>query len=195
MVFAGMLPWQFFATAFADAGGSVVTNANIVSKVYFPRLLIPMSSIAVCFVDALVSAVIFSALMAWYGVVPSAMAIVAVPLLLVWLVLFTLATSIWVAALNVTYRDFRYVVPFLVQLGTYVSPVGFSSSIVPEKWHWLYFCNPMAAIIEGFRAVFFGGQQILDLRLMIAPIVLTLLILVPGLMFFRRTEDSFADRI
>ena len=194
MVFAGMLPWQFFATAFADAGGSVVTNGNIVSKVYFPRLLIPLSSIAVCLVDALVSAVIFVMLMLWYGVTPSA-TIIFLPLFMVWLCLFVLATSVWVAALNVTYRDFRYVVPFLVQLGTYVSPVGFASTIVPEKWRWLYFLNPMAAIIDGFRFSLFGAGQPLDVRLLIAPLLLTLVILIPGLMFFRRTEDSFADRI
>ncbi|WP_343652614.1 ABC transporter permease [Herbaspirillum sp.] len=194
MVFAGMLPWQFFATAFADAGNSVVGNANIVSKVYFPRLLIPVSSIAVCFVDAIVSAVIFSFLMIWYGMWPGP-TIVFLPLFAGWLFLFVLATSVWVASLNVTYRDFRYVVPFMVQLGTYISPVGFSSSVVPEKWRLLYFANPMAAIIDGFRWSLFGGEQAIDWHLMIIPLILTFVILIPGLRFFRRTEDSFADRI
>lgn len=193
-VFVGMLPWQFFSTALTDAGNSLVSNANIVSKIYFPRLLMPLASIAVCFVDAAIATFIFAVAMIWFEVMPSAN-VVFLPFFIIWLILIILGCSVWVAALNVAYRDFRYLVPFMVQLGTYISPVGFSSSVIPEKWLWLFYLNPMAGIIDGFRWSLLGGEQALNLHLMLPSMILTLLILIPGLIFFRRKEDTFADGI
>lgn len=193
-VFAGMLPWQFFSTALTEAGNSLVANANIVTKIYFPRLLMPLASIAVCFVDAIIAGIIFLGLMAWYGVTPN-WQLIFLPLFIVWLVLITLGLSVWVAALNVTYRDFRYLIPFVVQLGVYISPVGFSSGIIPGKWLWLFYLNPMAGVIDGFRWCILGGDQPLHLAAMFPSIILTLILLIPGLRFFRKKEDSFADGI
>lgn len=193
-VFAGMLPWQFFSTALAEAGNSLVTNSSIVSKIYFPRLLMPLASIAVCFVDAVIAGVIFIGLMVWYGVIPG-WQILFLPLFIIWLALITLGLSVWVAALNVTYRDFRYLIPFVVQLGMYISPVGFGSELIPEKWLWLFYLNPMAGVIDGFRWSMLGGEQTLNLVVMVPSFILTFLLLVPGLRFFRKKEDSFADGI
>jgi len=193
-VFAGMLPWQFFSAALTEAGNSLVSNSNIVSKIYFPRLLMPLASIAVCFVDAIIAAFIFVAVMLWFGALPSTQ-VILLPFFIVWLVLIVLGCSVWVAALNVAYRDFRYLVPFIVQLGTYISPVGFSSTVIPEKWLWLFYLNPMAGVIDGFRWSVLGGEQILNLHLMLPSMALTLLLLIPGLIFFRRKEDTFADGI
>jgi|APLak6261664640_1056046.scaffolds.fasta_scaffold02713_2 lipopolysaccharide transport system permease protein len=193
-VFAAMLPWQFFSTALAEAGNSVVSNANLVTKIYFPRLLLPLSSILVCFVDALIAAILFIGLIIWYGVVPS-WHIVFLPIFVLWLALVTLGLSLWIAALNVTYRDFRYLVPFMLQLGMYVSPVGFSSTIIPEKWLWLFYLNPLAGVIDGFRWTILGNDQQLNLMLIFPSLVFTLLLLVYGLIFFRSAEASFADGI
>jgi lipopolysaccharide transport system permease protein len=193
-VFAGMLPWQFFSTALTDAGNSLVANANIVSKIYFPRLLMPLASIAVCFVDAVIAGVIFLGLMLWYGVIPD-WKIIFLPLFIIWLGLITVALSVWIAALNVTYRDFRYVIPFAVQLGLYVSPVGFSSEVIPEKWLWIFYLNPMAGVIDGFRWSILSGNQVLHVIPILISVVLTFSLLLPGLHFFRKKEDSFADGI
>lgn len=193
-VFAGMLPWQFFSTSLTDAGNSLVANANIVSKIYFPRLLMPLASIAVCFVDAVIAGVIFLALMLWYGVIPD-WKIMFLPLFIIWLGLITVALSVWIAALNVTYRDFRYVVPFAVQLGLYISPVGFSSEVIPEKWLWVFYLNPMAGVIDGFRWSILGGNHALHFTPILISVVLTFALLLPGLNFFRKKEDSFADGI
>lgn len=193
-VFAGMLPWQFFSTALNDAGNSLVANANIVSKIYFPRLLIPFASIAVCFVDAIIASVIFLGLMVLYGVMPG-WQILFLPLFVLWLVFITVGLSVWVAALNVTYRDFRYLIPFVVQLGMYISPVGFGSGIIPEKWLWLFYLNPISGVIDGFRWSIFGDDQPMHLILMVPSLCFTLLLLVGGLIFFRNTEANFADRI
>ncbi len=193
-VFAGMLPWQFFSTSLTEAGNSLVTNANIVSKIYFPRLLMPVASIAVCLVDAIIAGVLFLGLMIWYGEMLS-WKVVFLPLFVMWLLLITMGLSVWVAALNVTYRDFRYLVPFVVQLGMYISPVGFGTEIIPEKWLWLFYLNPMVGVIDGFRWSILGGNQTLNLMMMVPSIILTFIFLIPGLRFFRRKEDSFADGI
>ncbi len=150
LVFAGMLPWQFFSTALSAASDSLISNANLISKVYFPRLIVPASAIVTSFVDFLISGFIMLALMAWYNFVPS-WHIVALPLFIGIAFMASMGAGLWLCSLNVKYRDFRYIVPFVVQFGLYISPVGFSSNIVPEEWRLLYSINPMVSVIDGFR--------------------------------------------
>lgn len=194
LVLAAMLPWQFFASAVAESGNSLVGNANMISKVYFPRLVIPTSTVIVSFVDFLISGVIIFAMMFWYGFTPDWRLIALLPLML--LVFATaLGTGLWIAALTVKYRDFRYITPFIVQLGLYASPVGFSSSIVPEQWRLLYSLNPMVGIVDGFRWALLAGQEPIYLPSLLLSVVLTLLLLVSGIIYFRKTERNFADLI
>lgn len=194
LVFAGLLPWQFFATAFSEAGNSLIQNTNLISKVYFPRLIIPTSSIIVSFVDFLVSFFILVALMLWYRFLPD-WRILALPLFVIVACEMALGAGLWVAALNVKYRDFRYIVPFVVQFGLYLSPVGFSSSIVPEKWRLLYYMNPMVGVIDGFRWAIIGGNSQMYWPGFLLSLGLVALLLITGVMFFRKTEKSFADVI
>ena len=158
MVFAAMLPWQFFANSLSDASNSLIGNANLISKVYFPRLIIPGSSIVTGLVDFLISGVILAIIMVWYQFVPS-WRILALPFLTVIVFAVAMGAGLWLAALNVKYRDFRYVVPFIVQFGLYVSPVGFSSTIVPKQYRLLYSLNPMVGVIDGFRWAILGGES------------------------------------
>ncbi|HEX8979463.1 MAG TPA: ABC transporter permease [Parasulfuritortus sp.] len=194
LVFAAMLPWQFFANAFTEAGGSLVSNASMISKVYFPRLIIPASSIIVSLVDFFIACVVLAIIMFWYGYIPN-IRIFALPLFLLIAILAALGAGLWVAALNVKYRDFRYVVPFVVQFGLYVSPVGFSSSIVPEKWRFLYSLNPMVGVIDGFRWAILGADLSLNVTEVVLSIVVVLVTLLTGLFYFRKTEKTFADVI
>ena len=194
LVFAGMLPWYFFATTFADAGNSIVGNAQMVSKVYFPRIIVPLSTILVGLADFGFSFLVLIGLAFWYQYVPG-WQIVFLPLLILLMCAFTFAAGVWIAALNVRYRDFRYLVPFAIQLGTYVSPVGFSSSVVPEPWQWLYSLNPMVGIIDGFRWCLLGGAAPFNAQALLMSVFFALLLLVPGIWFFRRSENKFADVI
>jgi lipopolysaccharide transport system permease protein len=194
LVCAGLLPWQFFAGAFSEAGASLVGNASIISKVYFPRLVIPASAVIVSVVDFLVSLVILAGLMVWYGYAPD-WRIVTLPLFLLIAFAAALGAGLWVGALNVRYRDFRFVIPFIVQFGLYVSPVGFSSSIVPEAWRLAYSLNPMVGVIDGFRWAILRGHQPLYLPGFILSIFIVVLLLISGIWYFRRTERSFADVI
>ena len=194
LVFAGLLPWYYFATTFADAGNSSVGNAQLVSKVYFPRIIVPLSTILVGLVDFGFAFLVLIALAFWYQYVPG-WQIVFLPLLILLMCAFTFAAGIWIAALNVRYRDFRFLIPFAVQLGTYVSPVGFSSSVVPERWQWLYSLNPMVGIIDGFRWCLLGGAAPFNAQALLMSVFFTLLLLVPGIWFFRRSENRFADVI
>lgn len=194
MVFAAMLPWQFFATSFAEAGNSLIANANMISKVYFPRLVMPVSAVIVSFVDFLISFVILLILMLWYGFVPE-VRIVMLPLFVLIAFAASMAGGLWIAALNVRYRDFRYIIPFIVQFGLYISPVGFTSSIVPEKWRLLYSLNPMVGVIDGFRWAILGGDYQLYWPGFILSLVLVVIILVTGIVYFRKTEKTFADVI
>jgi lipopolysaccharide transport system permease protein len=194
LVFAGLLPWQFFSTAFTEAGASLITNANMISKIYFPRLVIPFSAVIVAFVDFLISLVILAALMIWYRFAPS-WHLLALPLLTLLTFAAALGSGLWVAALNVKYRDFRYIVPFVVQIGTYISPVGFSSAIVPEKWRLAYSLNPMVGVIDGFRWAIVGGSATVYLPSLILSVVLVGAMLISGTIYFRRTERTFADVI
>ncbi len=194
LVFAAMLPWQFFANALAECSNSLITNANLISKVYFPRLIVPASAVIVSFVDFMISGMILLGLMAWYDFVPS-WRIITLPLFVVIAFAASMGVGLWLSALNVQYRDFRYIVPFIIQFGLYISPVGFSSSIVPEQWRWLYSLNPMVGVIDGFRWAIIGGDiQIYWLGFSIS-IGLVVLLFLSGIWYFRSMEKTFADII
>lgn len=194
LVLAGVLPWQLFSTAFSEAGSSLISNANLISKVYFPRLIVPTSSVIVSFVDFLISGIILAALMLWYGYFPS-WRIFTLPLFIGIAFMAAMGAGLWIAALNVKYRDFRYVVPFVIQLGMYISPVGFSSSVIPEQWRALYSINPMVGVIDGFRwAILRGSSDIYWPGFMLS-LVLILIVFVTGIRYFRETERTFADVI
>ena len=158
MVFAGMLPWSFFSTALADASNSIVSNANLISKVYFPRLIVPIAAVMVAFVDFFINFAILVALMIWYQFVPG-WQVLLLPVFAAMAFMASLGIGVWITALNVKYRDFRYVIPFIVQLGLYVSPVGFSSSIIPDQWRLAYSLNPLVGVIDGFRWCLLGGES------------------------------------
>lgn len=192
LVYAAMLPWQFFANTFTDSSNSLIDNQNLLTKVYFPRIIVPASSVIVALVDFAISLVILAGLMLWYGFMPD-WRIILLPLFLLQALLFAFGAGLWVSALNVQYRDFRYVVPFLVQFGLYVSPVGFSSSIVPEQWRLLYALNPMAGVIEGFRWAITGKASMMYWPGYLLSLVLISGILISGFWWFRRMERSFAD--
>jgi lipopolysaccharide transport system permease protein len=194
LVFAALLPWQFFANAFAEAGNSLISNANMISKVYFPRLVVPASAVIVGLVDFLISGVLLVGLMLWYGVMPD-WRIVTLPLFLAVAVVASMGAGLWIAALNVQYRDFRYIIPFVVQFGLYVSPVGFSSAIVPEQWRLLYSLNPMVGVIDGFRWAILGAENRLYWPGMALSLVLVLIIAITGILYFRKMEKRFADVI
>lgn len=194
LVFAAMLPWQFFATALSECSNSLISNANLISKIYFPRLIVPTSAVIVSFVDFLISGMIMLGLMAWYNFVPS-WRILTLPLFILIAFAASMGAGLWLAALNVKYRDFRYIVPFIVQFGLYISPVGFSSSIVPPQWRWLYSLNPMVGVIDGFRWAILGGKSTLYLPGFTLSMGLVALLLVTGVWYFRKTERTFADVI
>jgi lipopolysaccharide transport system permease protein len=194
LVFAAMLPWQFFANALSECSNSLISNANLLSKVYFPRLIVPTSAVVVSFVDFMVSGVILLGLMAWYNFVPS-WRILTLPLFVLIACAASMGAGLWLAALNVKYRDFRYIVPFIVQFGLYVSPVGFSSHIVPEDWRLLYSLNPMVGVIDGFRWAILGGNTQLHLLGFSLSLALVVVLLISGIWYFRKTERTFADVI
>lgn len=193
-VFAAMLPWTFFATAFSDASNSLIGNSNLISKVYFPRLIIPAASVIVAGVDFLISFVILIGLMIWYQYVPG-WEILTLPFFLLLAFFAALGAGLYVAALNVKYRDFRFVVPFIVQLGLYISPVGFSTTIVPEKYQLLYYLNPMVGVIDGFRWAISGGRTALNVMELLMSVVMIMLLCIVGIYHFRKTEKTFADVI
>jgi lipopolysaccharide transport system permease protein len=194
LVFCGMLPWQFFSTALSESGNSLVTNSNLISKVYFPRLVVPASSVITSFVDFLISAAFLVVLMLWYQYVPS-LNILFLPLFVVLAFAASFGAGLWIAALMVQYRDFRFVVPFVVQFGLYISPVGFLSTVVPDKWRLLYSVNPMVGVIDGFRWCILGGQHVFQVPGLLLSILGVVFLVVTGIWYFRRTERSFADVI
>lgn len=192
MVFTAMLPWQFFANGLSESSNSLIDNANLLSKVYFPRLIVPASAIIVSLVDFIISAVLLGAVMAWYHFVPNPR-IVLLPLFLMMAFFAAFGAGLWLSALNVEYRDFRYVVPFLVQLGLYISPVGFSSMIVPQQWRSFYFLNPMVGVIDGFRWAILGDAYPVYWPGFLVSALLVATLLGGGILYFRRMERSFAD--
>jgi len=193
LVVAAMLPWYFFSTAVTEGSNSLIQNANVVSKVYFPRLIVPISAVAVSLVDFVISLLLLAVLMAWYQIMPSAR-VLFLPVFLGLVVILTVGLTLWLAALNVRYRDFRYVVPFLMQVGLFLSPVGFSGVVVSEGWRAVYSLNPMVGIIEGFRWCLLPGYD-LDMRAVWFGALISFLILGAGINYFRRTERSIADVI
>ena len=194
MVFAAMLPWQLFSNALTETSNSLINNAAMISKVYFPRLIVPSSAVIVGLVDFLISFVLLIVLMVWYQFIPD-WRIITLPFFLLLALMTALGAGFWLAALNVRYRDFRYIVPFMVQFGLYVSPVGFSSSVVPEKWRLLYSINPMVGVIDGFRWAILGQEASIYWPGFCLSIGLAIGILVLGLRYFRSTERTFADTI
>ena len=194
MVFAGTLPWTLFATGLSDASNSLIGNANLISKVYFPRIIVPGATIVVSLVDFAISLCIFLVMMVWYRFVPG-WELCLLPVFLLFGLLVTLGPALWITALNVRYRDFRYVIPFVVQMGLYVSPVGFSSSIVPERWRWLYSLNPMVGVIDGFRWCLLGGESEIYMPGLALGFAVMVALLVLGFRRFRATENFFADLI
>lgn len=194
MVFTAMLPWQFFANSLSESSNSLIGNANLLTKVYFPRLIVPAGSILVNIVDFFISFIILAFLMAWYSCVPD-IRMLLLPVFLLLAFFASFGAGLWLSALNVKYRDFRYVVPFIVQFGLYISPVGFSSSIVPEEWRFFYFLNPMVGVIDGFRWAILGDAFPVYWPGLILSAALTLLVFISGLLYFRKMERSFADVI
>ncbi|OBQ40442.1 MAG: phosphate ABC transporter permease [Anabaena sp. MDT14b] len=194
LVFSAMLPWQFFSNSLSECSNSLITNANLLSKVYFPRLVVPTSAVVVSFVDFMISGIILLGLMAWYNFVPT-WRILTLPLFIGVAFAASMGAGLWLASLNVQYRDFRFIVPFIVQFGLYISPVGFSSTIVPEKWRFLYSLNPMVGVIDGFRWAILGGNSQLYLPGFILSMALVVLLLVSGIWYFRKMERTFADVI
>lgn len=194
MVFAGMLPWTFFSTALAEAAASLVGNASLITKVYFPRMIVPVAAVMVAFVDFLISFLLLIGMMVWYQFVPD-WRILLLPVFIAIALMASLGLGLWITALNVKYRDFRYIIPFILQLGLYVSPVGFSSSIVPDKWRLLYSLNPMVGVIDGFRWSLLAGKGQVYLPGLGISLAVTAVFLWLGISHFRKTEKSFADLI
>jgi lipopolysaccharide transport system permease protein len=194
LVYTAMLPWYFFSTTLHDSTESLIVNESLISKVYMPRFILPVSSVVVNLVDFFISAALLAGIMTYYRFVPG-WKIVFMPALLVLAAMAAMGLGLLFSALNVKFRDFRYVVPFVIQLGLYISPVGFSSSIIPEKWRLLYSLNPMVGVIDGFRWALLGGEVSLYVPGFLLSIGLTFGLLFFGVWFFRRAERTFADVI
>ena len=194
LVMGAMLPWQFFATALSESSNSLIGSANLISKIYFPRMIVPAGAVITSFVDFLITLAMMAAFMVWYHFLPDW----RIFLLLAFMILAFAASfgaGLWLCSLNVEYRDFRYIVPFIVQFGLYISPVGFSSSVVPEKWRLLYSLNPMVGAIDGFRWCLLRGQSPLSLSSLLSSLVITAALCGSGIWYFRKMEKTFADVI
>jgi len=198
LVFAGLLPWQFFSTGLTEASNSLVGNERLISKVYFPRMIIPASSVITSLVDFFISLLLMFGLLAWYKTVPS-VNLIFLPLFILMAFLASFGVGLWLTSLNVKFRDFKHIVPFLVQIGIYISPVAFTSgkasSIIPEKFRLLYYLNPMAGVIDGFRWCFFGDKMPLNWNGMLISLAVMIFFLLIGIRTFRKMERSFADLI
>jgi lipopolysaccharide transport system permease protein len=192
MVFVGMLPWQFFANALSEASNSLIGNTNLITKVYFPRMIVPASSVITSLVDLLISLALLVVLFFIFRFVPP-LNILLLPVFMLLAFIAAFGISLYVTALNVKYRDFRYIIPFIVQFGLYVTPVGFSSSVIPSKWRLIYALNPMAGIIDGFRWCILNEP--LYMPGFLVSLAVTLIFLWLGVYYFRKTEKSFADNI
>ena len=189
--FCALVPWQLFAHALSESSNSLVSNERLVSKVYFPRLIIPMSAVLAGLVDFGIASVILLGMMAFYGIIPG-MAVLLLPLFLLLAVCTALAVGLWLSALNVQYRDVRYTIPFLTQIWLFVSPIAYPATQVPEQWRALYGLNPMAGVVEGFRWALLGTENTTGPMILVSAGVV-LVLLVGGLMYFRKMERTFAD--
>lgn len=194
LILAAMLPWQLCSGAMIDSGNSLINNGSLISKVYFPRLIIPLSALVTNLVDFLIASLLFVILMAWYGT-PVHVNVLALPFFLLLSLATAFGIGLWVAALNVRYRDFRIIATFLVQLGLYISPVGFSSAVIPSEWRVLYSLNPMVGIIDGFRWSLLGDRTPMYWPGLVLSVVVTAILLGTALVHFRASEKSFADEI
>lgn len=194
MVYAGMLPWYLFSTSLGEASNSLVSNEKLISKVYFPRLIVPCATVVVSLIDFLISFAILAGMMAWYWFLPRPQ-ILLLPFFIVLALLASIGPGLWITALNVKYRDFRYVIPFIVQFGLYISPVGFSSSIIPEKWRVLYSLNPMVGVIDGFRWCILGGDSPIFWPGFLVSLGIVAFFMWLGVTRFRSMEKTFADII
>jgi lipopolysaccharide transport system permease protein len=191
--FCALLPWQLFAYALTQSSGSLVSNQGLITKVYFPRLIIPFSAVLAGLVDFGIAFVVLLGMMVYYGIVPT-LAVLTLPLFMLLAIATALAVGLWFSALNVEYRDVRYTIPFLVQFWLFITPIAYSSSLVPEQWRLLYGLNPMAGVVEGFRWALLGKTGGVGPLVLISAVVVCLL-LVGGLLYFRRMEKTFADII
>jgi lipopolysaccharide transport system permease protein len=194
LVSAAVLPWQFFSAALTEASGSLIGNTNLISKVYFPRLIIPWAAVVTSFVDFLITLVLLGLLMAWYGFMPGWQLLV-LPAFIVLAFSLALGLGLFLAALNVKYRDFRYVVPFIVQFGVFVSPIAFTSSTMPAGWRTVFSLNPLVGVIDGFRWSILRGFPPLDPWSLTISAAVSVCALLFGVWYFRRTERTFADLI
>ena len=194
MVFAGMLPWLLFSTILSDASNSLVSNANLIGKVYFPRLIVPCASSVAALIEFGIAFMLLALMMLWFGFLPDSRVVFLLPFVVL-AVLSSLGPALYITALNVKYRDFRFIIPFIVQLGMYVSPVGFSSAVIPERWRLLYRLNPAVGVIDGFRWCLLRGQSDLYMPGLYLNLIITAFFLWLGVTYFRKTERTFADLI
>jgi len=200
LVSAATLPWQFFSSSFSESSNSLISNSNLLTKVYFPRLIVPVSTVIVCLIDFLISFVILLGIMLYYQYLPD-VKIIMLPLFLLLALITSMGAGLFIAALNVKYRDFRYVIPFIVQFGLYVSPIAFSSvdiynnEKIPQLVKYIYSLNPMVGVIDGFRWCLFGGATPLNMNGFLTSVLISVLLLIIGVRYFRKMEKSFADII
>jgi len=194
LVMAGMLPWQFFSTSLSESSSSLISNANLISKIYFPRLIVPAGSVITSFVDFLITLGLTALMMIWYGFLPD-WRLMLLPAFGLLAFAASFGIGVWLCALNVQYRDFRFIIPFIVQFGLYISPVGFSSSVVPNRWRLLFALNPVVGVIDSFRWSLLRGEGHFPILTILTSVLLTTFFCVSGIWYFRRMEKTFADVI
>jgi lipopolysaccharide transport system permease protein len=194
LVFSALLPWQFFTNAVSGISSSLVGNSSLLTKVYFPRLIVPLSALMANIVDVMISIIFLAGLMFWYKTIPDAR-ILVLPVFMLITLFASFGAGLWIASLNVKYRDFSYIVPFMLQVGLYISPVGFVSSIMPDQWRLIYSLNPMVGVIDGFRWSLLGGNSLLYWPSVLMSFIVSLFFLISGFSTFRKTEKTFADII
>jgi len=191
--YTALLPWNLFSSSLNRGGESVVTNANLVTKIYFPRLILPLSGVLSPMADFAIAFVILIGMMIWFGIAPT-VGILMLPIFVLLAICTALAVGLWLAALNVRYRDVRYTIPFLIQIWMYASPVAYPVSLVPENWRWLYSLNPMAGVIEGFRWALLGNRSP-DFYVMTISATVVIALLASGIVYFKQMERTFADEV
>jgi len=194
LVLAAVLPWQFFSNALTESSTSLINNTNLISKVYFPRLIVPIAAVATAFVDFLITLALLAVVMAWIGFAPG-WTLLALPFYAALAFGLSTGAGLLLAALNVEYRDFRYIVPFVIQVGLFISPIAFASTNMPARWRGLYSLNPLVGIIDGFRWSILGGRTPIDATFLATSVAITLASIVIGIWYFRRMERGFADVI